>query len=304
MSVESVVNMEYVDLLNVDNSKIDLYENNGVSLGYVELIDIMPRIIKKGQTGDVAVVDGARMSYKQKPGKFEPKTEAENKGLIDYLVEHYHTSPLELAEVKFMVCAPLFVFNQLVRHRTANLNVISRRYTEIEEENTYIPELRYQDDINKQGSKSSAESNEYVEQLYKTMYDKTDEVRTYYKSCVDNGVGKEVARCAMPQNVMTEFVWKIDLHNFLKMVRLRIHHTAQKEIRELANAMYELVKPKFPYVCMSFEKYWLNSMSLTDEEIVMLGKMNKGEQVEFKSKRKQQYFNEKIEKLKKLGLIN
>jgi flavin-dependent thymidylate synthase len=161
MSIESKVGldkMEYIDLLNTDHSKINLYENNGIPLGYVELIDIMPRIIKKGQTGDVAVVDGARMSYKQKPGKFEAKTEVENKGLIDYLVEHYHTSPLELAEVKFMVCAPLFVFNQLVRHRTANLNVISRRYTEIEEENTYIPELRYQDDINKQGSKSSFDS--------------------------------------------------------------------------------------------------------------------------------------------------
>jgi thymidylate synthase (FAD) len=264
-------------------------------MGYVELIDIMPRIVPEGRSGDVAIVQGARISYGS-----SLKSMKEDDALIEYLVEHYHTSPLEMAEVKFIAKVPLFVFNQLVRHRTASLNCVSRRYTEIEKESFYIPELRKKDELNKQGSQFFEEKNEVLENQYKNMYGKANETYDMYKECVKNGVAKEVARGAMPQNIMTEFIWKIDLHNFLKMIQLRIHHTAQKEIRELAEAMYELVKPKFPAVCNAFEKHWLNKISFSEEEIMMIQQKKNGNIPEFQSKRKQKVF---WEKLKRLGLV-
>ena len=108
---------EYACLLPYNKEyKIDLYKNpDGKYMGYAQLIDIMPRMVPKGRTGDVALVQGARISY----GSSNLRSEKADKGLVEYLVEHYHTSPLELASVKFIIKAPLFVFNQLVRHRTA-----------------------------------------------------------------------------------------------------------------------------------------------------------------------------------------
>jgi len=279
--------------------RINLYkdEKTGEFMGYVELVDMMPRIVPKGRTGDVAIVQGARVSY----GSHNLRSAKADKGLVEYLVEHYHTSPLEMGEVKFIVKAPLFVFNQLVRHRTAKINCISRRYTEIEEDAFFIPELRVQSQINHQGSETK-EVDPVVRDMYEKMYKHANGTYQMYKLCCDQGVGKEVARGAMPQNIMTSFVWKIDLHNFLKMCRLRMHSTAQKEIQELANAMYELVKPKFPIACGAFEKFWLNSMNLSAEESEMIrqGKDETGSYPKFASKRRQAAFEEK---LKALGLI-
>lgn len=289
---------EYTCLLPPDlHHRLNLYkdEKTGDFMGYVELVDIMPRIVPKGRTGDVALVQGARVSY----GDSDLRSEKADKGLVEYLVEHYHTSPLEMAEVKFICCCPLFVFNQLVRHRTASVNCVSRRYTEIPDDAFFTPELRVQDDLNKQGSKEEKVSPD-LREAYDHMYRQANATYTLYKTCVDNGVAKEVARGAMPQNIMTSFVWKMDLHNFLKMVRLRVHHTAQKEIRELAEAMYELVKPKFPIACGAFEKFWLNSMSLSAQEIEMIKMGDNGQFPSFTSKRRQAAF---MEKLKKMGLV-
>jgi thymidylate synthase (FAD) len=278
---------------------LNLYkdEKTGDFMGYVELVDIMPRIVPKGRTGDVALVQGARVSY----GDSDLRSEKADKGLVEYLVEHYHTSPLEMAEVKFICCCPLFVFNQLVRHRTANVNCVSRRYTEIPDDAFFTPELRVQSETNHQGSETG-NVDEKVRDVYNSMYEHANDTYQLYKTCCDAGVGKEVARGAMPQNIMTSFVWKMDLHNFLKMVRLRVHHTAQKEIQELANAMYDLVKPKFPIACGAFEKFWLNSLSLSEQESEMIrqGKDEDGNYPKFTSKRRQAAF---MEKLKKMGLV-
>ena len=284
-----------------ETKRVDLYKNEktGEFMGFVELVDVMPRIVPRGRTGDIAMVQGARVSY----GSHELKSEKADKGLVEYLVEHYHTSPLEMGEVKFICNAPLFIFNQLVRHRTASVNCISRRYTEIPEESFYVPELRVQSEVNHQGSDSSSNINDNVKDSYQKLFEHSSGTYQLYKQCCDSGVGKEVARGAMPQNIMTSFVWKMDLHNFLKMCRLRTHSTAQKEIQDLANAMYQLVKPMFPIACGAYEKFWLNAMSLSEEEsdIIKKGKNEKGEYGTFASKRRQSMFEEK---LKKLGLID
>lgn len=288
MAKESYKNLLPLDL----HHRINLYPDSetGEYMGYVELIDIMPRLVPEGRTGDVAIVQGARVSY----GSTSLRSEKADKALVEYLVENYHTSPLELAEVKFVAKVPLFVFNQLVRHRTANLNCTSRRYTEIPEDAFFTPELRVQDSLNKQGSVSSHVSDE-VKERYGDLYRHAERSYDLYSRSVADGVAKEVARGAMPQNVMTEFVWKIDLHNFLKMIRLRVHKTAQKEIRDLAEAMYELVKPKFPIACGAFEKFWLNSVSLSQEEIsIIKDGLKTGTFKNFSSKRKDLAFQEKL----------
>lgn len=426
----------YTFLLDpTQRSKKDLYWSDGKHLGFAELVDVMPRIVPKGRTGDVAIVQGARVSY----GSTNHRSEKEDAGLIEYLVEHYHTSPLEMCEIKFVCCAPLFVFNQLVRHRTAcitgdamvsfvdgehtlqsvyerfkkgmelpqvfrcnemmglieltnvvdiwqtgvkevyevtlntgkkikttldhrfytedgwfrleeavqlklayqhgskckygtideiksvgfemtydmevegphhnfvcngfivhnSVNCVSRRYTEIPEDSFYVPELRLQDDVNKQGSISGDVSDEQ-KLNYQTLFEEASHLYEGYKQTVDLGVAKEVARGAMPQNVMTTFVWKMDLHNFLKMVRLRIHPTAQKEIQELAQAMYDLIKPLFPLTCSAFEKHWLNSITLSADDLEYLKKKTEnGFPIQHLSKRKQKAF---LEKVKLLGL--
>jgi thymidylate synthase (FAD) len=287
------------DLLTKSKGRIDLYwsEKDKKHLGFVKVVDVMPRLVPEGRTGDMAVVQGARISY----GSTELKSKKADDSLVSYLVEHYHTSPIELASVKFHINCPLYVFNQLVRHRTASLNCTSRRYKKVDNNTFYVPEPRLQDFVNnKQGSLDKPVPDKLKESYY-SLYQKADDIYKEYENVVDNGIAKEIARGAMPQNIMTEFVWKCDLHNFIKMVRLRVHSTAQKEIRDLAEAMKDLVKPMFPVVFNAFEKYWLNSISLSQEEINIIkkGKDNNGNFEGFTSKRRQEEFNKK---LKLLGL--
>lgn len=263
--------------------------------GFVELINVMPTFVPNGRTGDAAIVQAARVSY----GSTSLKGVKADAGLINYLVEHYHTSPIEMGEVQFICSCPLFVFNQLVRHRTANINCISRRYTAISGEDFYVPEMRLQDDLNKQGSVVPDEKNAQVLDGYFRLFDKARGLHSEYEDLVTQGVAREVARAAMPQNVMTTFVWKSDLHNFLKMVRLRVHHTAQKEIRDLAEAMYQLVKPIFPLTCEAFEKHWLNKVSFSSDEVAILkqGKQSDGSWSTLGSKRKDAEFLKKISRI-------
>lgn len=291
-------------LLNPDDEhKIDLYwsEKDKKHMGHVTLVDVMPRIVPEGRTGDVAIVQGARVSY----GISGLKSKAADAGLIEYLVEHYHTSPLELVEVKFICSCPLFVFNQLVRHRTANLNVTSRRYTEISEDTFYVSDLRLQDTVNKQGSVETKDVDPSVKEAYETMYEKAGNIYDNYKQVVNMGVAKEIARGAIPQNIMTPFIWKIDLHNFLKMVRLRTHSTAQKEIQDLANAMFQLVKPMFPLTCAAFEKHWQNSVTFSMDEISVIKKgKNKDGNYDLSSitsKRRKSSFLEKMKHFEALS---
>lgn len=277
--------------------EIDLYPVDGTPMGYVRLIDCMPRIVPEGRSGDVAIAQGARVSYLSCS-----KGVVDDERLIEYLVEHRHTSPLEMAVVKFQARAPLFVFNQLVRHRTASVNCVSRRYTPIPDDSLYVPELRFQDTTNKQGSTSETEVDKDDEKLFASMFEHASQTQTMYEACLEKGVAREVARAAMPQNVMTDFVWKMDLHNFLKMCQLRVHHTAQKEIRELVEAMYQLVRPLFPATCSAYEKHWLNSMALSQDEIDIIrkGRDAYGEFQKLPSKRRQDAF---VAKLKHIGII-
>jgi thymidylate synthase (FAD) len=285
-----------MDLLSSFPSEVKLYLQDGKHTGYVKLIDVMPRIVPEGRFGDIAIVQGARISY----GSINLRSKEADDALVNYLVEHYHTSPLELASVKFICSCPLYVFNQLVRHRTAKINCTSYRYQKIKENRFYTPEPRVQDKLNKQGSIEQSIPEE-TKEAYHNLYKKAEDIYSNYEDAVSKGIAKEIARGAMPQNIMTEFVWKCDIHNFIKMLRLRIHPTAQKEIRELALAMRDLVAPRFPAVFKAFEKHWLNSITLSMEEIEIIkkGRNKEGEFEGITSKRQKKNFDEKV---KLLGL--
>ena len=225
--------------------------------GFVRLVDIM------GSDGDIA--DAARVSY----GK-GTRAVSDNRNLIRYLVRHKHTSPLEMASVKFHLKLPIFVMRQLVRHRTAKLNEYSGRYS-VMSDDCYVPESEYiqpQSMSNKQGR--GGELSDGWKQKYKTIIsDITNKAIIAYKIILGNetishgGLTRELARTVLPVSNYTECYWKIDLHNFFHFCNLRMDSHAQQEIRDYAIPMFEMVKPHFPIATEAFEDYILDSITLS-----------------------------------------
>ena len=228
--------------------------------GFIRLVDIM------GSDGDIA--DAARVSY----GK-GTRAVSDNRNLIRYLVRHKHTSPLEMASVKFHLKLPIFVMRQLVRHRTAKVNEYSGRYS-IMSNDCYMPELDYiqpQSVSNKQGR--DGELSEGWKQKYSQMIrDITNKATICYDLLVGNktlghgGLTRELARTVLPVSNYTECYWKIDLHNFFHFCKLRMDSHAQQEIQDYAVPMFEMVKPHFPIATEAFEDYSLHSRTFSRME--------------------------------------
>lgn len=289
-------------LLDIDNNNIvSLYDGKG----YVKLVDVMPRVVPRGRTGDIAIVQGARVSY----GSSDLKSITADRALIRHLVEHYHTSPLEMAEVKFELRAPLYVIAQLIRHRTASVNSESRRYVETPEE-YYTPPPRSQSSINKQCSIpmdmsdwDDAKKDTFVNE-YSAYVDSASHIHEQYLNLVRNyGIAREVARTGLPQSAMSSIVWKCDLHNFFKMCRLRMAPDAQQEIQELSTQMFNLVYPYFPDTCDAVKEFWFNSMSFsqTEQSIIKSGQYTDHEEViNILGQRRAAAF---LHKLKSLGML-
>ena len=229
--------------------------------GFVKLLDIMG--------SDEEVENAARISY----GEGTRKT-SETRSLIRYLIRHKHTSPLEMCEVKFHIKLPIFIMRQLVRHRTANLNEYSGRYSEMSDD-FYFPkgeELKTQSTTNKQGRGDTLSNPGEVEfEIYRIL----DGSKHAYHNLLDWGLARELARTILPVSNYTEVVWKIDLHNFFHFYKLRSSPHAQQEIRDYANIMYELVKPHFPICCEAFEDYDLNAETFSAQEMKIIKDMTK-----------------------------
>lgn len=230
--------------------------------GFVGLIDYMG--------SDDAIVQAARVSY----GK-GTKSVNTDRGLIRYLMRHEHTTPFEMCEVKFHIKLPIFVMRQLVRHRTASLNEYSARYSVITDE-FYIPpkeQLKQQSTNNKQGrdEELAGEEKEYVLESMKNLWDYNYNIYEYY---INNyNLARESARSVLPVGGYTECYWKANLKNFLHMARLRMDPHAQWEIREYANALYNLVKPLFPAACEAFEDYQVESVKVSGLEVPLLRRL-------------------------------
>jgi thymidylate synthase (FAD) len=267
--------------------------------GFVALVDAMPRLAPVGQTADAAVVQAARVSYGQGTKKVQ-----EDRGLIRYLLRHRHTTPFEMLEFKFHVAMPIFVARQWIRHRTANVNEYSARYS-ILPDRFYTPSLenvRKQSASNRQGgterfsvTDAAPQESATAEEFLKFLED-VEALYPRYAALLDKGVSRELARIGLPVNMYTEWYWKCDLHNILRFLSLRMDAHAQEEIRVYAQAMWNLLEPIVPITMEAFRDYELNAVHLTGLEVEALRQAraggsgdlatdNKREQAEWAAKR-------------------
>ena len=219
--------------------------------GHVRLVDCMPRLVEDGQTADSAIVQAARVSYGE-----GTKTINEDRGLIRYLLRHGHTTPLEMVEFKFHCKMPIFIARQWIRHRTASVNEVSGRYSEVKDE-YYVPELadiRAQSTTNKQGGTGIMPEDKATSFRYDCISFATDAFAEYGQH-IDAGVSRELARINLPLSTYTEWYWKIDLHNLLHFLALRCDSHAQYEIRVFAEAMLKLITPIVPLTIEAWNDY-------------------------------------------------
>lgn len=223
--------------------------------GWIELIDLMPHP-STGISGDLAIVNAARVSFMG-----ESKGMERDKKLLFYLVQHYHTSPFEMVEFKFRVRAPLVVWWQWVRHRTFSFNAQSGRYTPFEENDLYVPDVwRKQAKDNKQASEGVLEAAQ-GQTLTEKLLAHYEQSYNLYQEALTAGVSKEMARIFLPGfSVYYTWVAKVDAHNLMQFLRLRMAADAQYEIRVYANAIYEhFFKPALPWTAEAFERFILEN---------------------------------------------
>ena len=249
--------------------------------GFVRVIDYMG--------DDSAIVQSARVSY----GKGTKKI-SNDQGLIKYLMRHRHSTPFEMCEIKFHIKLPIFVARQWIRHRTANVNEYSARYSILDKE-FYIPSienLAAQSTINNQGRGevlSSDEASNVISIL------KTDAEQTYanYETLLNesseggildeskSGIARELARMNLTLNTYTQWYWKIDLNNLLHFLALRTDDHAQYEIRIYADAMLDIVNKWVPITYSAFDDYRVGGTELSAKEVNFLKKLIKGENPSF-----------------------
>ena len=228
--------------------------------GFVRLVDSMG--------GDDAIVQAARVSY----GKGTSKV-SQDRGLIRYLMRHRHTTPFEMVEFKFHCKMPIFVARQWVRHRTANINEYSLRYSEARDE-FYYPDpkhIQLQSALNKQGraGKIPKKLTDKVIQYFKEISERSFEM---YQELNEAGLARELIRAILPVNLYTEWYWKNDLHNLLHFISLRSDSHAQYEIRVFSDAMAESVQKVAPFAWEAYQDYVVQGMRFSRIEQSLLEK--------------------------------
>lgn len=231
--------------------------------GFVCLVDVMG--------DDSSIVQAARVSYGEGTKKV-----SDDRTLIRYLLRHRHTTPFEMAELKFLVRVPMDCWRQWVRHRTANINEYSTRYSLAIDgaQTTPVNEWRTQAQSNRQGSDGSL-PEELGTKLTEQETELQNQMRSVYQERIDNGVAREQARKDLPLATYTEAYWKIDLHNLLHFLALRMDSHAQLEIRNYAKAIGEkIVAPLFPVVWEAFQDYRMQSMFLTRMDVGVIQRIN------------------------------
>lgn len=232
---------------------------NVLNDGFVTLVDIMGT--------DDSVVQAARVSY----GEGTTHT-SDSRTLLRYLMRHKHTTPFEMVEIKFLVRVPMDCWRQWIRHRTANVNEYSTRYSlAIDSMQTTSPdEWRSQATTNRQGSEGTI-TPEIGATLTTREQEAHEQATAIYNERIGAGVAREQARKDLPLSTYTEAYWKIDLHNLFHFLNLRMDSHAQKEIREYATTIgNKIVKPLLPLSWEAFEDYRLNAMNLTRLDIQMI----------------------------------
>jgi thymidylate synthase (FAD) len=240
--------------------------------GLVRVIDYMG--------DDAAIVQAARVSYGA-----GTKHVSNDEGLIRYLMRHWHSTPFEMCEIKLHVKLPVFVARQWIRHRTANVNEYSARYSILDRE-FYIPEpaqLAAQSTVNNQGRGDTLQGEEAARVLEML---KSDAARSYdhYTDMLSQdgqqGLARELARMNLPMNIYTQWYWKTDLHNLFHFLRLRADAHAQYEIRVYADIIAQITRDWLPLAFAAFEDYRMGGVTLSGKAIEVLKRRLKGEVVE------------------------
>lgn len=242
--------------------------NPDTALASAVILDHGHVILLSTYGSDLGICEAARVSYgKGTVAKREPAA------LLRYLMRHRHTSPFEQAEVTFFLRVPIFVARQLIRHRTANVNEYSARYSELSDD-FYVPartHLAGQSSTNRQGAGDALGYTASESAQMDIFQAQQNGVETYHRLLTTHEVSRETARIVTSVGTYTEMYWKCDLHNFLHFLNLRMDDHAQQEIRELATAMYRCAQPFFPIIMQAWNDYVRESYTLSVAECRMLG---------------------------------
>ena len=248
--------------------------------GFVRVVDYM------GDDG--AIVQAARVSY----GRGTKKVQ-EDQGLINYLMRHRHSTPFEMCEIKYHVKLPIFVARQWIRHRTANVNEYSARYSILDNE-FYLPapeQLAAQSESNRQG-RGDVLSGEQAARVLDVLRDDATRAYRHYQELLNvaddgsvldesqDGLARELARMNLSLNFYTQWYWKIDLHNLLHFLSLRADPHAQYEIRVYADVMLDTVKAWVPAAHAAFVDYRMGAVTLSASAMQVVRRMLGGERID------------------------
>jgi len=247
--------------------------------GFIRVIDYMGT--------DAAIVQAARVSYGRGTKKIN-----EDAGLINYLMRHRHTTPFEMCEIKFHIKLPIFIARQWIRHRTANVNEYSGRYSIMDKE-FYIPapeQLAKQSTSNRQGRGDVLEGAE-AEKVLRILKDNSVKAYREYEEMMNcneegdvfdqgkDGLARELARMNLPVNFYTQWYWKVDLHNLLHFLSLRADSHAQYEIRVYAEAMLDILKAWVPLTYKAFMDYRMGGAALSAKGLAVVKQMINAEPI-------------------------
>lgn len=251
--------------------------------GFIRVVDYMGT--------DAAIVQAARVSY----GRGTKKTR-EDAGLINYLLRHRHTTPFEMCEIKLHIKLPIFIARQWIRHRTANVNEYSGRYSILDRE-FYVPapeQLASQSSSNRQGRGDVLEGEEAARVLDILKSD-AQQCYDHYQEMLNedevgnvrdegrHGLARELARMNLPVNFYTQWYWKIDLHNFMHFLALRADSHAQYEIRVYAEAMLDVLKKWVPVTYDAFMDYRMGATEISQKGMNVVRRLISGERVDAES---------------------
>ena len=247
--------------------------------GFIRVVDYMGN--------DTSIVQAARVSY----GKGTKKVSTDS-GLIKYLMRHWHSTPFEMCEIKYHVKLPIFIARQWIRHRTANVNEYSARYSILDKE-FYLPKtenLAAQSQSNRQGRGDVLQGEQAKKVLYLLKNDAEQTYNNYemmlnerYDGSIINekeiGLARELARMNLTLNTYTQWYWKTDLLNLMNFLRLRADHHAQYEIRTYADAMLDTLKKWVPITYEAFMDYRVGGTEVSAKGKIIIQKLIKGEEI-------------------------
>lgn len=258
-----------------------------------ELLDVELKVLDKGFVrlvdylgGDQRIVQSARVSYGA-----GTKTVRQDKGLINYLIRHQHTSPFEQVILTFHAKMPIFVARQWVRHRTARLNEISGRYSVMKDE-FYVPDaevIRRQSKTNRQGRDGEELPIEACRRVVDLLVKDQSTAYADYEGMLKDDIARELARINLPLSLYTEWYWQIDLHNLFHFIRLRADAHAQWEIQEFARALARCAKAVAPAAYDAFEEHVMYAQRFSRSEMAALRAMLRGEPCPLEGKPKEEF---------------